>query len=49
MKQLKSSEIRDIILEEQEGICPLCTNEITGISLDRQHKLKNTDIGIDGG
>lgn len=53
--QLKNKdipEIRSKILKEQEGLCVLCNKPITersGISLDHQHKLKSSEIGIDGG
>ena len=54
LRQLKSTEVkqlRDEILEEQEGICCLCEEPITedtGISLDHQHKTSKETIGEDG-
>lgn len=54
LKQLKSSEIsqvRDDILNEQNGECSICKNPITeetGISLDHQHMTSKESIGEDG-
>lgn len=54
MKQLKASEIstvREEILNEQNGCCKMCGDEITedsGVSLDHQHKTSKETIGVDG-
>lgn len=54
LKQLKNSEVSEVrnqILEEQNGCCALCGVEIserTGVSLDHQHKLKSNPVGPDG-
>lgn len=54
LRQLKSSEITDVreeILEEQNGLCAICGNPITektGIALDHQHRFKKDKIGEDG-
>ena len=53
--QLRSkdiSNVRDRLLEYQEGRCMLCSVKITdktGVSLDHQHKTKKEPIGLDGG
>lgn len=42
-KQLKGSDVpklRKQILQEQNGICPICKKEIQGPCLDHQHKKK---------
>ena len=54
MKQLKTTEVTDLrnkILNEQNGKCALCNEEITeatGVSLDHQHKTSKEEIGVDG-
>jgi hypothetical protein len=54
LRQLKSSEVADLrneILESQNGRCALCNEEITddtGYSLDHQHKTSKEIIGEDG-
>lgn len=53
--QLKSSdvaEVRDAILEEQNGLCAICGEPIEDddiAHLDHQHRLKSSEIGLDGG
>ena len=55
LKQLKTkdiTEIREMILKEQDGCCALCHNPITeksGVSLDHQHRTKSSVIGENGG
>lgn len=54
-KQLKAGdvpELREQILEDQNGCCGICGQKITeksGVSLDHQHKRKIDPIGLDGG
>jgi len=54
LKQLKSTEVQNLrndILDEQNGCCAICGDLITdesGISLDHQHKTSKETIGEDG-
>ena len=53
LKQLKFSEIKEIrdkILKEQNGICPICKTKIKEgeAVLDHKHKTKNEKIGENG-
>jgi len=54
LHQLKSSEVKELreeILDEQNGCCAICNNPITdetGISLDHQHKTSKEILGEDG-
>lgn len=46
--QLKHSEVADLrnkLLKEQNGICPICTKEITSPCLDHDHKKKIKGTG----
>jgi len=47
-KQIK--EVRENILEEQGGICPLCNYKIdsSDAALDHQHRTKFETVGVDG-
>ena len=54
--QLKTKDIQatrnKILKEDQDGKCALCKElitEKTGISLDHQHRTKNSEIGVNGG
>jgi len=47
--QLKSTQvkfIRDAILEKQNGICPLCNNEVKMPTLDHSHSKKHNGDGL---
>lgn len=54
LRQLKSSEVADLreeILNEQNGTCAICGTHITadtGFSLDHQHKRQSDECGPDG-
>lgn len=54
LKQLKSSEVQELrnqILQSQNGKCAICNTTIdenSGVSLDHQHKTSKEIIGEDG-
>lgn len=52
LRQLKTTEVKELreqLLTEQRGICPLCGKAITEPCLDHQHKRRKIDIpGYDG-
>lgn len=52
LKELKTTEIktvREAVLKEQDGLCPLCGKPVVNPCLDHQHKLRKADEpGIDG-
>lgn len=46
LKQSSISELRDSILAEQGGICPICKLEVKSAALDHHHKKRVKGTGL---